>query len=503
MIQKYAAILSLLVVPVIAHGDVRINEIAWMGTTESANDEWIELYNDSDVSIDLTGWVLKAIDDSPRIELVGTISPHDFFLLERTDDGTVPRVTADVLFTGSLANSGEVLVLQDDGGVEVDRVNGSDTWSIGGNNETKDTLSYSGGTCITAVPTPGKENSTSQTAISNSSNNTSSKSSSKKLPGKVRYGTPDTTKKIQLVSKPKELFIDLGEDKVVTTQSVVPFHVDVFDQNGKEIKNATVVWNLGDGTVKKGREVEHIYQYGGEYVVSATVTYQRFDNPQTRIEQLFVTVQEAHVRVSAATRDYIELNNPDEYDVDISDWKLLVGSSYFRLPQGTTLQANSSLKFPRTTTMLAPTTKSQVTLFYPSGEMVKETPRVAVASALSEAHALPPPQATIEPSPQQTQDPVVAIPRHLLTQHKESAEDYSPQHAAAAGAINTNTPLHASSGVLWFLALFGVISAASTLVLLGRSQEPKVATIPQDETSTRAEEFTFIEDELPQKNTSH
>ncbi|MCK9401751.1 MAG: lamin tail domain-containing protein, partial [Bacteroidales bacterium] len=41
---------------------VVINEVAWMGTAESANNEWLELKNQSEAEIDLAGWILRASD---------------------------------------------------------------------------------------------------------------------------------------------------------------------------------------------------------------------------------------------------------------------------------------------------------------------------------------------------------------------------------------------------------------------------------------------------------
>ena len=52
---------------------VIISEIAWMGTTTSFNDEWIELYNNTGGNIDLTGWTLSAADGTPSIALASTI----------------------------------------------------------------------------------------------------------------------------------------------------------------------------------------------------------------------------------------------------------------------------------------------------------------------------------------------------------------------------------------------------------------------------------------------
>ena len=39
---------------------VLINEVAWMGTAVSANDEWLELYNQTEQEIDLAGWKLES-----------------------------------------------------------------------------------------------------------------------------------------------------------------------------------------------------------------------------------------------------------------------------------------------------------------------------------------------------------------------------------------------------------------------------------------------------------
>ena len=103
-------------------GDVVINEVAWMGTAASAQDEWIELANNTDQDIDLNGWTLAAADGTPSIALTGTIPANGYYLLERTDDTTVSNIPAD--WTGSfgsgLSNNGEVLVLRNDVNVVVD-----------------------------------------------------------------------------------------------------------------------------------------------------------------------------------------------------------------------------------------------------------------------------------------------------------------------------------------------------------------------------------------------
>ena len=110
---------------------VVINEIAWMGTTADANDEWIELYNPNSQSINITGWTLKSYKikdgtlllDTPNITLgTKSIDSFGYFLLERTDNSTVSNIEADHIYTGSLDNGGEILELKNNSGQIQDTV---------------------------------------------------------------------------------------------------------------------------------------------------------------------------------------------------------------------------------------------------------------------------------------------------------------------------------------------------------------------------------------------
>jgi PKD repeat protein len=108
--------------------DVVINEVAWMGTAASSYDEWIELYNNTDEAIDLTGWKLIQ-KDGPEyaIPLFGVIPPRGFFLLER-GDGSVNNIPADQVYNKAsaslLRDEGEMLLLIAPDGTIVDTVNG-------------------------------------------------------------------------------------------------------------------------------------------------------------------------------------------------------------------------------------------------------------------------------------------------------------------------------------------------------------------------------------------
>jgi hypothetical protein len=117
----------------LALGDVVINEIAWMGTAASANNEWLELKNLSNANLDLSGWILNAADGSPKINLSGIIPVGGFFLLERTSDDSVPEVTADLIYAGALGNGGEILELKDGAGNLIDKIDAAAGWPAGDN----------------------------------------------------------------------------------------------------------------------------------------------------------------------------------------------------------------------------------------------------------------------------------------------------------------------------------------------------------------------------------
>jgi len=69
--------------PTLAAGvvrDVVINEVAWSGSVDAANDEWLELYNNTNAPVDLTGW--KILDDvTSEYALSGVIPANGYFLI--------------------------------------------------------------------------------------------------------------------------------------------------------------------------------------------------------------------------------------------------------------------------------------------------------------------------------------------------------------------------------------------------------------------------------------
>ncbi len=148
------------------HHRALINEIAWMGTAVSANDEWLELRNNSGADLPLAGWRLLSEDENQNILFdKGDVVPAArFFLLERTDDASVPSIAADKIYPGGLPNSGSWLKLIDSQCKLVDEIDASDGWTkFGGESSSRRTLernvvSFDWHTSNEAAGTPRAQN---------------------------------------------------------------------------------------------------------------------------------------------------------------------------------------------------------------------------------------------------------------------------------------------------------------------------------------------------------
>ncbi|KKT34914.1 MAG: Fibronectin type III domain-containing protein [Candidatus Gottesmanbacteria bacterium GW2011_GWB1_44_11c] len=97
-------------------GDVVINELMWTGSSQSASDEWVELRNMTDRSINLAGWKLQKFktllededmyvfpSDNPTVT---TIAPRDYMVISRySADSSVLKHTGLVAGSGFTLNN--------------------------------------------------------------------------------------------------------------------------------------------------------------------------------------------------------------------------------------------------------------------------------------------------------------------------------------------------------------------------------------------------------------
>lgn len=319
--------------PLLAFADVRVNEIAWMGTQNSAQDEWIELYSASGESLE--GWILKTADGGMFIPLSGNIPAGGFFLIERTDDTTVPNIPADQIapFGSGLSNSGEILILLNASGEEKDKVDASGGWPAG-DNATKDTMQKAGDKWITAPGTPKAENKKGSSNVSPTP-----------TPTPTNVSQDRTADKIPPKDDAQKMSAEINLIDTGIAGAEIFFEGRAFGFDGKETNADRYVWNFGDGARASGKNVPHSYQFPGVYQVSFTISKGEYS--ASAYDSIEIVPSEIYIsEIKPGQDSWIEIRNGSSKKIDISGWSISSDNKKFTFPSGTFISSNAYLVIP-------------------------------------------------------------------------------------------------------------------------------------------------------------
>lgn len=318
-----------------ARAEVLINEIAWMGTAHSSSDEWIELANTSDANVSLAGWKLRTIDNSVNITLTGSIPANGFYLLERTDDTTVPDVTADKIYTGALSDSGEKLILENGGSV-MQTLDATAKWPAG-NTDTNQTMQWNGSSWITAASTPKAVNAGAGTSSTDTTTTqaTTTQTAIPKIIPHVAFSIPSP--------------LYSGVQYEIGAEAILEYMTPGYGH---------FVWNFGDGTyITKDSNTEpltHTYQYPGNYTISFAYYRSRYEKKpilmdSKKVEVFMPTVSLFVIDNGAA----LVLKNTSDKVAEISDWHLDTDSGKTVFPPMTFIAPKATVTFSAKTLGLA------------------------------------------------------------------------------------------------------------------------------------------------------
>jgi hypothetical protein len=478
--HKNIFVLSLLffAFPVFAHATVMINEIAWMGTTANANAEWMELYNNGNSSVDVTGWHLVASSGSPTITLAGSIGANGYFLLERTSANNLPGVTADQVYTGALVNTGTTLTLTDANGNVIDQVVGGTNWSnVGGDNVSKETAQRTASGWETAAPTPDAIN----FDVSNTSSNSDGSSNASSTPDDNSSNSTSTTTITDTTEQSSiggpttflpipSLQIVTGGDRTVSSNADVAFTATVYDNNGNKRDDATISWSFGDGMQKTGNSVFHSYYDPGEYVA---VVHACTSDGGDALSQMVVTVEDANIKIVSVSSRGINLANNSSRTIDLSLWRLSSGGQEFTIPTNTEILANHTILFPSQVIELPVSDSAE--LLYPSGEVAASYPSDTNAQLSSSPMSTNTVQA-VDPPAVSKAEPIISG-KNIYNDEAVNAPAAPTQSVGAAGALlplaastsSENAEATSTTNIIhspWTLGFLGVIVAAGGAFVL-------------------------------------
>ncbi len=355
----YFLLIYLLLLPLTTNATVVINEICWMGTENSANDEWIELYADQQTNLD--GWILESKDGTPSIRLEGNIPAQGYFLIERTDDNSVPNIPGDQIYTGALSNSGEHLQLKDNNQNLIDEINCSQQW-IAGDNSTKQTMERTGDSWQTSLDphgTPKDENSALQEFVE---------------PEQFQRSEQDNSE-----AENQPPIANAGNDIVGFVDQIIILNASRCYDPNNDLLNYQ--WNLGDGEISNQAVTEHKYAHPGEFLVSLTIS----DNSYSDTDTIKVNIYPKEIMINEfipdpegkdSEQEWIEIYNNLDQAIDLSGWFLddePEGSNPFMIPENSLIPPKGYSVFSRKTTKIALNNDSdQVRLLLPDKNVFQE-----------------------------------------------------------------------------------------------------------------------------------
>ncbi|MFT5280978.1 MAG: hypothetical protein ACI9AR_000425 [Flavobacteriaceae bacterium] len=336
--------------PFISSATVRINEVAWMGSMESANDEWIELYNEGSSSVNIDGWVLEANDGQPHIELSGNISAGGYFLLERTDDDSAPLMSADLIYVGSLGNTGEYLkIVKGDGNAEY-TLDSSGGWSAG-DNVTKETMQYSSGSWVTDTATPRAANSSDNTPTENN-NSESSTDSSSNTNTTSNTSTENSSKTTKDYCDPRLKNLEIKASTIGSFISGNNIDFEAFiTACERRYKFGRYYWNFGDGETFEGKgdvsNISHTYSFPGTYSVVLDYYDSEFSKKPDMTDSIVLTISNTNLVINSILEEnkniFISLSNKTSVDIDMTGWWFVFPKGVFAVPDHTMISKNATL----------------------------------------------------------------------------------------------------------------------------------------------------------------
>jgi len=426
-----------------ASAEVIFNEIAWMGTSESSANEWIELYSDNNV--DLSGWTIVTDDDDISIELSGSID--GFYLVERTDDTTVPNVVANLIstFGHGLSNNGEILILKNSSGNEVGRIDASAGWSAG-NSSTKETMQWDGSSWITASPTPKAQNPESGNDTNN--NNEEDENSDE----------DEDSSSDESITETKSTTTPTIKAKILTKTIAfvgLPLEIDnsILRYSNEIIRCGRYFWNFGDGDSIETTNPEkffHTYFYPGEYVLSLdyylSTSFPQIPDAKNKIIIKVMPLTVSISKVGDVKDFFIELTNNSNYEIDISKWTLNANGKTFVFPKNSVIMSKKQMTISGKITGFILDDEKNLKLISSTGDLVFD-----YSSSFSQNEII----AKI-PTKISTKNSTVEDESKYFENGETSNEEQTLGNNLSASALLSDTKIKETNNYLFF-GIFGIL----------------------------------------------
>lgn len=319
---------------------LKINELYPNPPGSDSEDEFIELYNTSAETVDITDWKLGDGSSKRYVIKDGSIPPGGYLVMKRS--------MTDIALNNS---GGDSVGLYDPNGAIVEQTQYSGSASEG-------------------------------------------ESYSKKEDGSWAWTTEVTPSEVNVIAgKSAAPIIAIDVDTEVGVDELVKF--DASDTTDPDAEDMIFVWSFGDNGTDEGDVVEHAFSEEGTYTVTLVVndasgntakqhvivmvkdrlSFVGGFNPNSPIEKIEIS-EILPNPTGSDTTEFVELYNPTDKSIDLTDMKLddeEGGSRAYTIPEGTVIEPQSYMVFGRQETKIAlNNTSDSARILYPDGTVLRD-----------------------------------------------------------------------------------------------------------------------------------
>lgn len=362
-----------------------ISEIQFDPAGTDTDREWIEIFNDTSSTLDLTTYKFFENNTNHGIDTLSgdkNVQSGEYVVLVqdlnkfKTD---YPNFVGKIFKSSfSLSNTGESLSLKDKDGNILNTVNYSPSGTGAGNGLT---ISFDGVNYVKSEATPG-----SGSLQMNTTSNTNTTSTTTAATSTTTDATTTTTNDVFVAPtyyhrsywpESEKVYVTAGENKIVIVGADVAFEANAVMGDKRQATDANYFWNFGDDTTGEGKKVFHSFKFPGEYIVVVDA----YAGGSTNNTRVYVKVVEPNLSVKLDKYNdekFVQINNNSNDEVELGgflikssggeyEYTSTLSKHFSILPQKNVKVGKDALKFATSTT--------KVVLTLPNGKEISSSTR--------------------------------------------------------------------------------------------------------------------------------
>ncbi len=375
-----------------ARAAVVISEVA-LAPTEG---RFIELYNDGDEAVDLTGWYIqrKTATGSSFGSLVSkpnfegkAIGAGDYFVISKNE-----LSSSDLVLGGLTLTESNSLQLKNPEQEIADKIGWGSSPECGNScpanpGEVQSIQKTSEGWVVSS-PTPGKENETASAPLPSDDAEEEAPDASDPIsdaPESVNEesNNNDDDDEPEAIEEPKPKAPAIIKTKISAPAlafASLPVEMQmIISGTGEEGASGRAYWNFGDGgsleQVNNFEKFYHTYDYPGDYAILLEYYENNFSKTPKTTSRAVIKIVPLNVTISKVGDEkdfFIELSNGAGSEIDVSNWVLSSAMKIFVLPKNSLIMPKKQMTLSGATTGFVFSDRNNLKLLSKGGKVVFE-----------------------------------------------------------------------------------------------------------------------------------